>query len=266
MAEKQNVPEIKVTDDYSIFKKLEGNRAVQTIRENKVRSSVRQIGQMPVPILCNEKMEIIDGQARFEVYKELGLPIYYMVVEGIGLQECVTMNATGTNWKVGDYIESYASLGNESYIRLRRLLQNYPELTMTSVICAATGRASMPNETIKNGLVEITEDGYNEAQKTLDYVKSFVPYMELVKSGNKRMLANALIFAYQCEDVDNMKMQEAFARHYMRIGGFGTMVEALECLSDVYNNRRKVGRVYLETEYKKVMTDSYSWYAKKWGL
>ena len=38
------------------------------------------MGFIKNPIVVNEKMEIIDGQGRFEVCKEKGLPIYYNIV------------------------------------------------------------------------------------------------------------------------------------------------------------------------------------------
>lgn len=41
--------------------------------------------------------------------------------------------------------------------------------------------------------------------------------------------------------------------------------DCLECLSEVYNIRRKTGRVYMRDAYRKAMEDKYSWYAKKWG-
>lgn len=260
-----DVPEIHVTTEYDMFQKLDGNRQVQKTRENKIRRSIRQVGQMPVPLLVNEKMQIIDGQARHSVYKELGLPIYYIIVKGLGIRECVAMNISGTNWTMTDYLKSHAAMGNESYVRLLRLVNEYPEIKLTNIICAATGLMSVPSPRIQDGSLEVTQESMDYARELLDYVLMFMPYIKEAHVSNEVTMVNALIFAYQCEQVDRQRLYESISRNYRKLSGFSRIDECLECISEIYNLRRKVGRVYLETEYRKVMEDSYSWYAKKWG-
>ena len=259
------VPEIHVTKDYSLFKKLKGNRDVDGIRKRKVRKSVQAVGQIPEPIVVNEKYEIIDGQARFEIYKELGLPVFYIIQEGSGLEECIAMNISGTNWKMDDYINSYAESGNTSYIILKSLIDEYPEILLTNVACAATGLFSLPGDAIKNGQIEITERDAAYARKILDYILEFMPTIKDNRMDDSRTLVNALMFAYQCEEVDSDYLLNKFKQNYRKIGGYGKVDDCLENLSEVYNSRRKTGRVYLRDAYRKAMEDKYSWYAKKWG-
>lgn len=258
-------PKIHVTTDYSMFHRLDGNRSIEKSRKNKVRRSVRNIGQIPVPIVVNEKYEVIDGQARLEVFEELGLPVYYIVCDGLGIADCIAMNISGTNWRINDYIDSYAEQGNTSYVLLKSLIDEYPEILLTNIACAATGLFSVPTDTIKNGQIEISKRDAAYAREILDYILKFMPTIKNEGMDNERTLVNALMFAFQYDDVDNEYLLAKFTQNYRKISGFGKIDDCLECLSEVYNIRRKTGRVYMRDAYRKAMEDKYSWYAKKWG-
>lgn len=105
------------THDYSVFKRLDGNRSLLNRRKENLIKSFSE-GEVFNPIVVNKNMEIIDGQGRFEAKKELGLPIYYVIDANAGLQECQRMNAYNSKWTVIDFVESYANEGNEDYARL----------------------------------------------------------------------------------------------------------------------------------------------------
>jgi len=107
------------TKDYNLFKKMVGNRPTQLFRVKKILKSIEKVGYITNPIIVNDKMEIIDGQARFEALKQLNLPIDYIIVNNAGIKECISMNTYNSNWKEMDYINSYANVGNINYIRFK---------------------------------------------------------------------------------------------------------------------------------------------------
>jgi ParB-like chromosome segregation protein Spo0J len=80
---------IQVSEDYSSFKRIDGNRTINKAQVKKLYDSFNENPGLAsaVPIVVNDKMEIIDGQHRFESLKKLNLPIYYYEVEGLKLQE-----------------------------------------------------------------------------------------------------------------------------------------------------------------------------------
>lgn len=124
---------VYVTSDYSIFKHLKENRDVTERRIEKIRKSIDSVGYVRNPILVNEKMEIIDGQGRFEVLKEKGYPIEYIIDEGIGVDECRAMNVQQTNWTVMDFVDSFCASGNEDYLNLRRLVDKYGMFNLATI-------------------------------------------------------------------------------------------------------------------------------------
>lgn len=94
--------------NYKVFKKLNGNRSINMKIVNRIIESIKKVGQIPVPIVVNENMEVIDGQNRLEAFEILGLPVYYVITNGAGTSECIMLNINQTPWKLGDYIDTYA--------------------------------------------------------------------------------------------------------------------------------------------------------------
>ena len=101
-------------NDYTVFKKLKDNRKVTKGRVDKLVQSLSE-KEIMNPIVVNDKMEIIDGQGRFEAKKRLGTPIRYVIEPNADIEDCRRMNRFNSKWCFDDYVESYAEEGNENY-------------------------------------------------------------------------------------------------------------------------------------------------------
>lgn len=110
----KNPSEVPVTTNYDMFKKLKGNRNTDL---NHVRHLVESMKEqyIPVPILVNSKGEIIDGQHRAAACRELGLPLYYIRGNGMGLEEVLRINSNTKSWSATDDTDSHIELGNTEY-------------------------------------------------------------------------------------------------------------------------------------------------------
>jgi len=163
---------INVTRDYEKFKMLKGNRATSPARIKKIQTSIMNVGYITSPILVNEKMEIIDGQGRFEALKGLKMPIEYIMHPGIALKECQAMNIYQSNWKLLDYIKSYAEVGNQNYIRLQSLLDEY---TFNKSVCmlasACKGISGFATKVIMDNALELNEEEYQFGKEGLELIK-----------------------------------------------------------------------------------------------
>lgn len=116
--------QVHTTEDYFLFKSIEGNRNLNLLHLNRLRKSMSE-KYLFTTILVNENYEIIDGQHRFEIIRELGLPLHYIVCENYGLPEVHILNATQKTWNSDDYLEGYCKLGYPDYIKYRIFKNKY---------------------------------------------------------------------------------------------------------------------------------------------
>jgi hypothetical protein len=119
------------TYDYGKFKFIAQNR-----EPDHVRALIQSFKERLVPnaILCNDKYEIIDGQNRFLALKELGEPIIYYCITGLGIYDVASLNSYGKNWSPIDFIKMWADLGKQQYIDILSFAESYNELNLTSIL------------------------------------------------------------------------------------------------------------------------------------
>jgi hypothetical protein len=114
---------VYMTNDYEIFKRIEGNRVLNRTKYTQLLKSMEE-EQLMIPVIVNEKMEIIDGQHRFSACKELGKPVYYVIARGYGIEEVKRANLVSSNWTTLDYLNLHIANGNSNYDIFADLLEN----------------------------------------------------------------------------------------------------------------------------------------------
>ncbi len=135
------VQAVHTTTDYKQFQNLFANR---NVNKRHVQRLIKSFSDNPNlvptrPILVNEKMEVIDGQHRLEACRALGLPVYYTVGKGLGVDSAQLMNALQKGWSLLDYARSYAAAGNLQYQTFLDLHDEYP-ISLTTLLAYCVGR------------------------------------------------------------------------------------------------------------------------------
>ncbi len=124
-AEGSKQPQIRKTTDYAMFKLQRGNRVInETHKDRLVKSILSNDLTHVTPILCNEKMEIIDGQHRYFACQTLGRPIYYRVEPGLTLEDTQSLQMA-KDWNGDNYLECYVKLGNIEYIQYKEFKETF---------------------------------------------------------------------------------------------------------------------------------------------
>ena len=229
------------TTNYSKFKTMEGNRAVKDGRVNRIVESINKVGYVLSPILVNEKMEVIDGQGRLSALERLGLPVHYMVQNGIGIEECRQMNIHQSNWTNYDYVVSYAIMGNENYQRLQSLCDRFAELPAMVVVSSATntnsgtGGSSLSTRLRKGALI-ISETDYERSRWELDYASKMSQVAKTI-GGKKDAFYTAVIYAYRALNSEGRnKMEEAIRQHAYDFPALTKPVDYLRRFDGYYND------------------------------
>ena len=242
-------------DDYSVFKHLHGNRSVEPVRIQKITESINKVGWVRNPIIVNENMEIVDGQGRFEVLKQLKMPIQYVVAYGAGVKECQSMNIGQGNWKPIDFVKSYAELGNASYALFLNLINRYPQFTLSQLVGVVkndiyTNGSSIQG--VKNGSLVLTQEQFEEVVCALESVIEFIPYLDKI-DGSQRVKYTGVVWVLRNTKADRQRLLDVIKKGYPTIS---PVVDTrkdifLADLSELYNKRLSPQKcLYFDTEYK----------------
>lgn len=236
--------EVYVSKDYDAFTRLEGNRPITSGRKNKVKASIMKFGWIRNPLVCNEKLEIVDGQARFEACKELGLPIEYIIDEGIGIEECVSMNIYQANWTQKDYISCYSNRGNENYTELEKLLEKYKDIGSIATVFSATLVPRRSSEDIiKSGRLIFPHKNAIKADEALAYVRPLMPCIKQL-SGRRTEFISMVIFVYlKSPDVDKRRLADVIKKKYKSFAPIASYENALREMEKAYNRGRFNGKL-----------------------
>lgn len=214
MEGKEKIYNVYVTRDYGIFKRLVGNRDIPESRISKIVESIQTIGWIHNPIIVNEKMEVIDGQGRLTALQRLKMPVEYIIAEGAGNKECVYMNMNMVNWKLPDFIKSYAEQGNENYQRLLSLMEKYADGNLNIIFTAIYRISKAKTREIKSGILQLTEEQYEAAIPRLEYIKPILEEIDDKKlPGSVTTLMQTLIYYYDYPEVDKERLKYSVEKY-----------------------------------------------------
>jgi hypothetical protein len=112
--------------DYHKFNFLKENRDIKTSVVKRIEESIKEFGVIPGnPIVVDKDFNIIDGQHRFTAFKNLGLPVSYVIIEGDVIAKAMALNANQSQWQLIDYIRSYAEQNVDCYRKLLKFEEKY---------------------------------------------------------------------------------------------------------------------------------------------
>ncbi len=238
--------------NYDLFKKLLGNREVGDERVNAIIESIKKIGYQPVPLLVNEKFEVIDGEGRLEACKRLSLPIYFEIKENIGIEECIAMNIKMRNWVLIDFINSFAVQENSNYVSLLNYKNKFPKLTEVEIaMCLSNAKSRNIDRPLRDGSYKIIET--EETIGCLNFINSVVDKLDSIKGGRQEF-TQVLVGLYKLNLIDEDRMRDSICNHSSTIKPAYSIVAALTELQTVYNHRRRYNEYFRDNYLSKMET------------
>ena len=248
---------IYTTQNYDLFIFPDWNRDIAIPRVTKMVESIKKVGWLPQPALVNEKFEVIDGQSRIKALEYLKMPVEFIIMPGIGREECQNLNRFQKNWTTRDFIDSYISEGNENYIWLKEMLSRYKVLTANVVmaIARAKGEAwSVPNgsrDSITDGSLCLTNEEKNHVENVFFYLSRFSDTANFL-GGRKDVFYSAVLFMSMIDGVDKERLCAVV--NNARFDGMvssGTVEGWLQQLEFFYNKKlRKDNKVDVVHRYR----------------
>lgn len=241
------------TKNYEMFRFGPWNRDISEKNLHKIDKDVQKNGWKKHPITVNEKMEVIDGQHRLVYAKTHNLPVYYIVINDLTVEDCVTMNNVRTAWSLQDYIKLYASQGNECYQRLQKLLGEYSFATASQLISLLKNQCANSNLSgkIRKGEFKLTDKEIRDIKDKFDFLQELEPYVKSVK-GRTSSLYQAIAFCYDNEGVNNQRLKKQIKTKLNLIDAPVNTEIAFREIERIYNRGIRTGD-YIEifAQYKR---------------
>lgn len=229
---------VQQTMDYEQFKFLNANREQNRGHVEALKRAFEEVGNLTKvqPILVNDKYQIIDGQHRFIACKELGLPIYFTMVDGLGVREARSMNILHRNWTTDDYARSYAETGDTNYKKYLELKEDYGfshSVMLAYIFNVAInggGRAN-PFKTFREGEMVITD--VPAIKERLDKLAELGEFTPLVTN---RTFACAFLRISGAENYNHNRMlKKAKIAGERLFKNYSSFEDSLRMFEEVYN-------------------------------
>lgn len=232
---------IYFTTEYGRFKFMKGNR---DLVESKIKKIIKAIGDgidvlKYSPIIVNKDMEIIDGQHRFAVSKQLKQNVYYVIKEDADLSIVPAINSNSSKWRTADFLASYVDLGKVAYKSLQAFLDSFPK---TSISTAAkmfhAGSINAPDamEAFKDGL--LSTEHLDTAYDIAEMLKDFEPYMDNPFSGRMFRVMATLKDNGKYDHQLMLKKLEASGKRIEDIGSPKTIIGQMELIINHHSQKR----------------------------
>lgn len=242
---------IKSTEDYSSFAKIVGNRKINQRQVERLYNSFKERPDLSlaVPILVNDKMEIIDGQHRIEALERLAsegtnLPVNYVQINSLGLKDVQILNSATKNWTNDDYARSFAELGKDDYKiylnfhRIYGLCHNTLVTYLAKSASTSEGTSASAN-TFRTGKFKVNNE--SNSHKLCQNLLSLAPYYKKYKN---QLFAAAFRALNQCPEYNHKRMLEKMSLYGSRL-----MVDAA-CIEDYKRMLEKIYNFHSGSEYR----------------
>jgi|LakMenEpi03Aug12_release.lakeMendotaPanAssembly.Ray.scaffolds.fasta_scaffold738256_1 hypothetical protein len=243
------VNKVYKTNDLLIFKPIDGNRVPNLQHIKRLSDSIRIYGMKCNPILVNEKMEVIDGQHRLMAAKESKSFVYYIIVDGYSLNEVHTLNLNQKNWAKKDFMEGYANMGIESYIKLSKFIEKNDDFGFSDCVSMCSNRSG------------------GQTKDKSYIIKPELSKQELFEDGTWR----GKDFELAQDWANKIRMVQTYYSGYNRSTFVGTMIGLLQNINFDFNEFMHKLRLQPTAlvdcanreQYRTLIEDIYNWRSRQ---
>lgn len=246
------VNQVNETNDYSMFRTLEGNRHVNKLHVKRLKESFQK-AYLLSPIIVNEKFEIIDGQHRFEAAKQIGAPINFLIAPNYGLKEVQMLNENLKNWKKEDYLKAYCDLKYPEYLKFRNFMRKFTQFGIAACETILTDRLAygsclsdkdLISETNKSGRFTIRyfQEGDLEIpdyDKSVENAEKIIMIKPYYNGFNRPTFVRAIIGILKIEYFNYTKLLERLNANPTSLQHCANITQYKCLIEDIYNFRSR---------------------------
>jgi len=225
------------TSEYDMFKDIFGNRKITKSHITNIKQSFSE-KQIEAPIIVNEKYEVIEGQHRFRSCKQLNLPIYYIMLEGLELEDVQRLNANSKNWNLSDHCHSFCVRGFKEYIIYRDFKAEFG-FNENETIAMLEG-VSDKNKTrplwakFKSGKFRVAN-----LKRSTENASRIIEVKQYYDGYRKRCFVFAMLTCFEADSWDHSVFMEKLSKQSGRLTDQVHEDDYMRVIQKIYNYRNK---------------------------
>jgi hypothetical protein len=242
MQHKPSKVTVYVTDDYSRFSFIDGNRETTNPKKERIKKDIANgtdiLDESPVlTIERKNRLDIIDGQNRFEIARELERPVHYIIYKkgDMSLYQIAKINSNFEKWTNEQFMNCYRKGDNQHYKKLHSFYNKYGiSISLCLVLLTYGGikRGSSKDDLhqkFKEGLFEVKT--FKEACAVAEICKSF----ESFRCWNQKPFVTAICKIIEAGQAEMDKLLAKYNRDPKRLQMRSHFKEYLADLQLIYN-------------------------------
>ena len=224
------------TKDYNWFKKTKGNRPSTASHYKKIKNSIVE-KDLKMVIYVNSDGTIREGHNTFEVRKDLGLKIYYIINDSFDALDVPRFNSGRENWSFANTVNFYAVRGRKPYIVIQEKMQQYnmPIQETVGLLKGVTSISSETAEEFKWGKLSISD----EEIKTFDAIaESMRKLYDIRYMGEKlrRGFIRTIFVAYKKANLSVERAKTVIKNSGAKLDGCRSTEDYINTLSKMYDS------------------------------
>lgn len=247
--------QIYTSSRYDDFRFKEANRDVDMKHAERIADRMKEVGWegAPIEVSVDDKglLVIEDGQHRYVASKKSNTPVRFIIVRPRDEYDVAVQNSLVRPWKKEDFINLYATQGNQSYMRLRNLVKEFPNISFSTILDATKGSGTKRKD-FERGYVRISDMEYFKARECLKTLTLLIEGLNNTKIKTKSNYIRVLCVLLKYDLIDGDRMVEKLDTYgRMVLPESVTALQAVEYLEILYNYRQRKDVVYLRDDYKR---------------
>jgi len=237
----KNAADVFATDEYSLFKYKNENRAIHKSIVNKIYESIIKHGWFKSSIIVvGDGMSVLDGQHRIEALKKFkashghSYKINYIVDRDFdNMDKIIALQTHRGSWNNDDYVESFSKQGIETYSIYKAFKEKY-NFTHTTARLLVFGEMHKMANKFKSGKLICTDWGMaNTYAKRLMEIKAYYPF------ATQGTFARAIIYFWKEGVFDHDEFIHKLSFDRERLYRVTTVEQYVALISDIYNFKRR---------------------------
>ena len=240
----REVRTIYTSKDYEAFSFITGNRNINKSHLEKLRKSMTEMF-IPIPIVVNEQLQIIDGQHRYMICKEEGWPLSFMQVKGLTLVHVQKINELMKVWTAEAFMHCYCDLALETkdgsyddYVEYREFKRQYGFGHNETQAILTNQRMFSGNlsERFRNGTFKIKN--LSLARDTAEKISSVGKYYQGYK---RRGFVIAMLHCFATPEYDHDRFLSKLSYQTYKLSDQSNYKQYLQIAQDIYNYHAREG-------------------------